>query len=172
MMQAGQDNPTMGHALEMGAAFNQSLGKALDYNRALIEDTTQFAVNESRNFINLRLERAHQALAQLESCNGIAGLAGVQQAWMRDFMQDYADQGVRYAQAFQGAARNSVAAVIAAQAPLAKKVQDVAHDMAQDAQHVAETAEHAAEDNAGAMAHAAQDTMHNGAHENAPQWQG
>jgi hypothetical protein len=165
----------MEHAQELGAAFHQSVSKALDYNRSLIEETTEFAVSESRNFINLRLERAQQALTRLESCN-VSDLAGVQQAWMRDLLQDYADQGVRYAQALQDAARKSMAAAMAIQQPLAAKAHETAretvHDMADEAQHMAQDAQHAGADMAQQAEYAAAPVLHNGSGENQPEWNG
>ena len=56
----------------------------------------------AQRFANLRLERNGGTLDKLQSCQGIPGLIGVQQEWLRDFLQDYASQSMRMMGALRG----------------------------------------------------------------------
>ena len=68
-----------------------------------------FAKDEGLRFVNLRLERNGQALDKLQNCQGIPGLIGVQQEWLRDLVQDYIGQNMRMAGALRGLTQNVMA---------------------------------------------------------------
>ena len=86
--------------------LGQSLARTADSATALVEEMTVFAKDESLRFVNLRLERNGAALDRLQNCQGIPGLIGVQQEWLRDLLQDYTSQSMRWMGAFRGLTRN------------------------------------------------------------------
>ena len=82
--------------------LGQSLAQTAESGRALVEEMTLFAKDESLRFVNLRLERNGAALDRLQNCQGIPGLIGVQQEWLRDLLQDYTGQSMRWMGALRG----------------------------------------------------------------------
>ena len=86
--------------------LGQSLAQTAESGRALVEEMTLFAKDESLRFVNLRLERNGAALDRLQNCQGIPGLIGVQQEWLRDLLQDYTGQSMRWMGALRGLTRN------------------------------------------------------------------
>ena len=86
--------------------LGQSLAQTAQSGRALVEEMTLFAKDESLRFVNLRLERNGAALDRLQDCQGIPGLIGVQQEWLRDLLQDYTGQSMRWMGALRGLTRN------------------------------------------------------------------
>jgi hypothetical protein len=89
--------------------LNASLAQTAESQRALIQEITTFAKDESLRFVNLRLERNGQVLDKLQNCHGIPGLIGVQQEWLRDLVQDYMGQNLRLAGAVRGLTQNVIA---------------------------------------------------------------
>jgi hypothetical protein len=86
--------------------LGQSLAQTAESGRALVEEMTLFAKDEGLRFVNLRLERNGAALDRLQNCQGIPGLIGVQQEWLRDLLQDYTGQSMRWMGALRGLTRN------------------------------------------------------------------
>ena len=88
--------------------LNDSLAQTAESHRLLAQGMTEFAKDESLRFVNLRLGRNGAALDKLQSCHGIPGLIGVQQEWLRDFLQDYASQSMRMMGALRGLTQNVI----------------------------------------------------------------
>jgi ElaB/YqjD/DUF883 family membrane-anchored ribosome-binding protein len=86
--------------------LSQSIAQAGDSHRQLAQDVSVFAKDEGLRFANLRLERNGSTLEKLQNCHGIPGLLGVQQEWLRDFLQDYASQSMRVMGALRGFTKN------------------------------------------------------------------
>jgi len=86
--------------------LGQSLTQTAESATALVEEMTLFAKDESLRFVNLRLERNGAALDRLQNCQGIPGLIGVQQEWLRDLLQDYTGQSMRVIAAMRGLTKN------------------------------------------------------------------
>ena len=86
--------------------LGQSLAQTAESATALVKEMTLFAKDESLRFVNLRLERNGAALDRLQNCQGIPGLIGVQQEWLRDLLQDYTGQSMRWIGALRGLTRN------------------------------------------------------------------
>jgi hypothetical protein len=80
--------------------------QAAEKHRLLAQEMTVFAKDEGLRFVNLRLERNGAAMDKLQSCQGIPGLIGVQQEWLRDLLQDYASQSMRMMTALRGFTKN------------------------------------------------------------------
>ena len=94
---------------------------------------TSFARNEASRFANQRLERNREALEKMQDCRGLPGLIGVQQEWLRGFVEDYLAQQMRLAGALRGIAHNVVASA-------AETASENIDRMQQDGQQVAQTA--------------------------------
>ena len=88
--------------------LSQSLAQAAESHRLLAEEMTIFAKDEGLRFANLRLERNGSTLDKLQNCHGIPGLIGVQQEWLRDFLQDYASQSMRVMGTLRGLTKNAM----------------------------------------------------------------
>ncbi len=86
--------------------LGQSLAHTAESGRALVEEMALFAKDESLRFVSLRLERNGAALDRLQNCQGVPGLIGVQQEWLRDLLQDYTSQSMRLMGAWRGLTRN------------------------------------------------------------------
>jgi hypothetical protein len=146
------------HPSETGAAkavtqLGESLAQTAQSHRALFQEMTVFAKDESLRFANLRLERNGTALDKLQHCQGVPGLFGVQQEWLRDLMQDYIDQQMRLAGALRGLTQNAMASATEAASDNIDRMQQGAaemvhqageqvNQMAQDTNHYAQEPVH------------------------------
>ena len=110
--------------------LSESMTQTAESHRVLIQEMTQFAKDEGLRFINLRLERNGQALDKLQNCSGIPGLLGVQQEWLRDFVQDYMNHNMRMANALRGLTQNVMACASEHAADNIDRTQHAASDMA------------------------------------------
>ncbi len=108
--------------------LSESMAHTAESHRALIQEMTIFAKDEGLRFANLRLERNGQAMDKLQNCHGIPGLIGVQQEWLRDFVQDYMGQNMRLAGALRGLTQN----VMACASENMDHAQHIANEMAQE----------------------------------------
>ena len=88
--------------------LSDCLVQAATSQRQLIQEMASFARNEASRFANLRLERNGEALEKMQNCHGLPGLIGVQQEWLRAFVEDYLGQQMRLAGAFRGLAHEAV----------------------------------------------------------------
>jgi hypothetical protein len=113
--------------------LSESVAQTAESQRALFQDMTHFAKEESLRFINLRLERNGAALDKLQNCRGLPGLLGVQQEWLRDLVQDYMSQNMRLAGAFRGVAQNVVASAAETASQTVDRMQQEAGEMAEQA---------------------------------------
>jgi hypothetical protein len=112
--------------------LSESMTQTAESHRALIQEMTLFAKDEGLRFVNLRLERNGQALDKLQNCHGIPGVIGVQQEWLRDFIQDYIGQNLRLAGALGGLTQNVMACVSEQVSDNIDRTQHEASDMAQE----------------------------------------
>jgi hypothetical protein len=126
----------MSHNPDVSPAFSQlgdSLAQAAESQRLLFQEMTSFVRDEGLRFTNRRLERNGEAMEKMQSCQGLPGLIGVQQEWLRGFVEDYLAQQMRLAGALRGIAHNVVASA-------AETASENIDRMQQDGQQVAETA--------------------------------
>jgi hypothetical protein len=110
--------------------LSESMAHTAESHRALVQEMGQFAKDEGLRFINLRLERNGQALDKLQNCSGIPGLLGVQQEWLRDFVQDYMGHNMRVAGAMRDLTQNVVTCASEHAAENVNRTQQAASDMA------------------------------------------
>ena len=127
--QPHQSGPAEAGPAKAVSQLSESLAQAGEHQRALIQEMTQFAKEEGLRFANLRLERNGTAMDKLQSCHGLPGLIGVQQEWLRDLLQDYASQNLRFAGAFRGLAQNVMASAAEATSDNIDRMQHEASDM-------------------------------------------
>lgn len=113
--------------------LSESMAHTAESHRALIQEMTQFAKDENLRFINLRLERNGQALDKLQNCSGVPGMIGVQQEWLRDFVQDYMGHNMRIASALRGLTQNVMACASEQAAENIERTQHAASNMAHQA---------------------------------------
>src|SRR5476651_197691 len=113
--------------------LGESLAQTAESHRVLVQEMTDFAKDESLRFANLRLERNGAALDKLQHCHGLPGLIGVQQEWLRDFLQDYIGQNIRVAGTFRGLAQNVMASATEATSDNIDRMQHEAGDMVHNA---------------------------------------
>ena len=102
----------MSHNSDVSPAFSQlgdSLAQAAESQRLLFQEMTIFVRDEGLRFTNRRLERNGETMEKMQNCQGLPGLIGVQQEWLRGFVEDYLAQQMRLAGAFRGIAHNVVA---------------------------------------------------------------
>ena len=99
----------MSYSHEASPAVSQlgdCLTQAAESQRQLFQQMSNFARDEASRFVNIRLERNGRALEKMQDCHGLQGLIGVQQEWLRSFMEDYLGQQMRLAGAFRGLAHD------------------------------------------------------------------
>jgi hypothetical protein len=126
----------MSHNPDVSPAFSQlgdSVAQAAESQRLLFQEMTSFVRDEGLRFTNRRLERNGEAMEKMQNCQGLPGLIGVQQEWLRGFVEDYLAQQMRLAGAFRGIAHNVVASA-------AETASENIDRMQQDGQQMVETA--------------------------------
>jgi hypothetical protein len=133
------------HPSETGAKAVTQLGESLaqtaQSHRALFEEMAVFAKDEGLRFANLRLERNGAALDKLQHCQGVPGVFGVQQEWLRDLMQDYIGQQMRLAGAFRGLTQNAMASAAEAASDNIDRMQQNASEMVHESAKMAQQAD-------------------------------
>ena len=113
--------------------LGQSMAQTAESGRALVQEMTVFAKDESLRFVSLRLDRNGAALDRLQNCQGVPGLIGVQQEWLRDLLQDYTGQGMRWMDALRGLTRNVMEKATQSAADNNDRAQDEAGDVMRQA---------------------------------------
>jgi hypothetical protein len=110
--------------------LSQSLEKTLIQNRALFDDMTRFARDESLRLAEAQLDHADRALSHFRERQDLSGLIGVHQEWMKHMMQDFASSSLRYAEMFQRFATHVRAHVENAASGLKQHAEEAAEDLA------------------------------------------
>ena len=121
--------------------LGQSMAQTAESGRALVQEMTVFAKDESLRFVSLRLERNGAALDRLQNCQGVPGLIGVQQEWLRDLLQDYTGQSMRWMGALRGLTRNVMEKASESAAENIDRMQHQASDVMHQAEDAARHAE-------------------------------
>lgn len=85
-------------------SLRHSLERTMDQNRVLFSEIARFTQNESLRLAQLNLEHANHAFAHFDDRRNLAGLIGAQQEWIREMMQEYANQSLHYAEMFRSLA--------------------------------------------------------------------
>ena len=114
--------------------LGQSMAQTAESGRALVQDMTIYAKDESLRFVSLRLERNGAVLEKLQNFQGVPGLIGVQQEWLRDLLQDYTGQSMRWMGALRGLTRNVVEKATESAAENIDRMQHQASDVVHQAE--------------------------------------
>jgi hypothetical protein len=127
--------------------LGECLSQTAESQRALLQEMSNFAKDESQRFFSMRLERHGAAMDRMQNCQGIAGLIGAQQEWLRDLLQDYTSQQMRFANAFRDLAHNAVTSATKAASEnidrMHKQAADMSHQAGVMADHAADMTQHA-----------------------------
>jgi hypothetical protein len=127
------------------AGLSQSLEKTFDQNRVLWSEMARFTKNESLRFVQLQLDHAHHAFARLDDRRDLSGLLGAQQEWLKEMMQDYAAQSLRYAEMLRTLAAKTRDKAEQTGTDLGTEARQEMENLAQDVEKKARQARHAAE---------------------------
>ena len=147
--------------------LSEQLAQTAECQRAFITEVTTFTKDESMRFLNLRMDRNSQALSKLQSAQGLSGLFGVQQEWLRDLMQDYTEFSQRNAQAFRDMSQTVAAKCADAASQTVDRIQAQAKDsVRQGAQMMSE-----AQDRTEAAMHQAGEQANNFVQDQNNNWQ-
>jgi hypothetical protein len=84
--------------------LRNSLEKTLDQNRVLFSEIARFTQNESLRLAQLNIEHANHAFSRFDDHRNLSSLIGAQQEWIREMMQEYANQSLHYAEMFRSLA--------------------------------------------------------------------
>jgi hypothetical protein len=109
----------------MAAELSQWLEQAFDQQRALWEKAARYSRDEMLGFTTLRLKRANQALENVQGEDGLKNLVHIQQAWLRDLVQDYTAQSVRCSEMMSRMAASAMARAVDAGREAMEEGQDV-----------------------------------------------
>jgi hypothetical protein len=83
------------HAHDTIAHVNNSMMKALEQNRAILQHLVHAMQEESLRFVNNRFEHTSHAIERSRECQGLSGLITLQQDWLMDVARDYAEMNKR-----------------------------------------------------------------------------
>ena len=109
------------------AHLNHSFETTFEQNRALFAEMARFTKDESMRLAHKQLDHMEQAFAHMNDGRNLIGLIGVQQEWIRDMMQEYAAQSLRYAEMFQTMTRR-----------VQTQVENATHDLQEQAKEGAD----------------------------------
>jgi hypothetical protein len=127
--------------------FGECLTQTAESQRVLLQEMSNFAKGEGQRFFSMRLERNGVAMDKMQNCQGIAGLIGAQQEWLRDLLQDYTSQQMRFANAFRGLAHNIMTTATEAASQnidrMQKQAANMTHQAEDMAHHAADMTQHA-----------------------------
>ena len=121
---------------EVNPALSQlgdCLAQTAESHRQLFQEMGSFVRDEGLRFANLRLERNGEAMEKMQNCHGLPGLIGVQQEWLRSFVEDYLAQQMHLAGALRGLAHNVVASAAETASENIDRMQQDGHEIAQAA---------------------------------------
>ena len=123
------EHPIANGSRENIAHLGHSLEMALGQNRTLLEDMMRFTRDESIRLARMHLDHAGLAFAQLHERRDFGSLAGAQQEWVKQAMQEYAALGLRYAEMSQGLTQQVQSHVQAAASEFGHQAAEGAEDL-------------------------------------------
>ena len=111
--------------------LSHSLEKALEQNRAMLEEMARFAKDESLRLAHRQLDHVDHAMAHFHGHRDFGGLIGAQQEWVKQTMQEYATLSLRYAEMFHTLALHVQSHVKNTASDLQHQAEEVAEDLGQ-----------------------------------------
>jgi polysaccharide deacetylase 2 family uncharacterized protein YibQ len=82
-------------------SVNNSMIKAMDQNRVIMQNLMKAMQEESLRFMNTRLEHTSRALEKGRECQGFSQLISLQHDWLMDAARDYAELNKRFGEVLQ-----------------------------------------------------------------------
>jgi polysaccharide deacetylase 2 family uncharacterized protein YibQ len=79
-------------------SVNNSMIKAMDQNRAIMQNLMKAMQEESLRFMNMRLEHTTRAFERGRECQGFSQFLALQQDWLMDAARDYAELNKRFSE--------------------------------------------------------------------------
>ena len=117
--------------------LSHSLERALEHNRAMLEEMARFAKDESLRLAHRHLDHADHAMAHFHGHRDFGGLIGAQQEWVKQTMQEYATLGLRYAEMFQAMTQRVQSHVESAASDFQHRAEDEMEEFGHDLKDVA-----------------------------------
>jgi hypothetical protein len=148
----------------MASELSQKFEQAFDQQRALWQQAARFSRDEWLGFTTRRLKHANQVLENVGGEEGFKSLVQAQQAWLRDFVQDYTAQSVRFSETMSRLAATAMARAADAGRDAMAEGQDVIRQGREAAGEHLDTMRQAGAE----MMRANQEAVHAGAESMAP----
>ena len=126
-------------------ALRQSVEKTLDQNRVLLSELAHFTKVESMRVAQRSLDHANQAFAHFDERRSLTGLIEAQQKWVKEMMQDYADQSLHYAEMFRSLSQGVRRQAEHAASEFADEAEKSAEEFGRKSKAMAHEAQRAAE---------------------------
>jgi polysaccharide deacetylase 2 family uncharacterized protein YibQ len=95
-------------AIEAVSGVNNSLMKAFDQNRSIMQQLMRAMQEESLRFVNLRFEHTTRAIERSRDLQGLSGLITLQQDWLMDAARDFAEFNKRFGEVLHEVAEHGV----------------------------------------------------------------
>ncbi len=139
--------------------FHDSITRLARRNHDLLRRMGEQARQDSVQFLTLRLDRTGQAMEKLQNCQGLGGVIAVQQGWLRDLVQDYAEHNLRLAGIFRGIAHDTLASARDAAGQTLDQARETAAEAQQSTSEAVHQAESFSQDMANQAPHYAQENQ-------------
>jgi hypothetical protein len=111
--------------------LSRALENALEQNRKLFEEITRFTKDETLRLAHNQMNHAGQAFSHFREREGMGGLIGAQQEWIKQMMQEYANLSLRYAEMFRTLTQHMQSHVESATSDFKQRVEEAADDLGQ-----------------------------------------
>lgn len=98
----GETTATMtDQARDAFTTVNNSMMKAMDQNRTIVQNLMKAMQEESLRFMNTRLEHTSRCFERSRECQGLSQFIALQQDWLMDAARDYAELNKRFSEVLQ-----------------------------------------------------------------------
>jgi hypothetical protein len=121
-------------ATDLGKKFQD----ALSQQREIWQRAASHAKDETTRFAKLRLDRTAEAVQSMDVTDGIKGVVAAQHRWLRDMINDYTSQSMRYTQLLRNIANNSVDSASETGKETLEKTKDVIDETTAVAEHASD----------------------------------
>jgi hypothetical protein len=127
------------HGNAIAETLSRSFEQSLQQQRSLWEQVNRFAREESYRFGSRQLQQANKALDNMHTSQGVTGLISAHHDWLREMVQDYADQSMRYSEMMRNFSSNAFATAMDAGRRNMAMGQDAMRAAAGQAEETAQT---------------------------------
>jgi hypothetical protein len=123
---------------ELASDLGQKFQDALSQQREVWQRAASHAKEETTRFAKLRLDRTAGAVQSMDMTLGIKGVVAAQHRWLRDMINDYTSQSMRYTQLLRDIANNSVDSASETAKETLAKTKDVIDETITGAEHTSD----------------------------------